>query len=341
MKAKNSYIVYFLTRSLFLGFGFSLLFNASGKDSYIGMALGLFIGLLFTYLYTYIIKCKNGKALKEIFSHHKIIGLITRILFLLVSILLLLYILVIYKIFVVSFLLVASPEIFVTVPFIILSVYAAFKSLKVIRRLAGSLLPISIIISIIIFTSLTGFFESTNFLPILDTKPIGIIKTAMIFGGLVAFPNILTLHFKSDTDGYIKIYIITALILIIYAICIVGVFGESLLTIFRFPEYMVLKQIKLFQFVEKIENVLSVVWIFDLLITTIMGIYSIKECLPEKRNKLYTIGILLVLIYVIDNFFAFNYVNELKIYSILPIISIVIPIVISLLVLYLTKMKKS
>lgn len=341
MRAKNSYIVYFLTKSLFLGFGLAILFDNAGKDTYIGIILGLFIGLLFTYFYSYIIKKKESQSLKDIFKNHKIIGPITRILLLLISIIITTYILVIYKIFVVSFLLVNSPELFVSIPFIILTVYCAFKGLKVIRRVSGSLLIISLIFFLIIFGSLFGFIETTNFMPILSSPPTSILKTALFFAGISAFPNILTLHFKGNIEGYTKMYILAAIVLIISTFLIEGVFGEILVNTFRFPEYMVLKQIKLFQLIEKVENILSVVWVFDLLIAMIMSIYSIKELMPEKKNKFTTILILIMMIYIIDNFFAFNYVNELKIYFILPYISVAIPIIIIILFLYLLHKPKN
>jgi len=341
MKAKNSYIVYFLTKSLFLGFGLATLFDNSGKDTYIGILLGLFIGLIFTYFYSYIIKKKDGEALKDIFKKHKIIGTITRILLIIVSIIIAMYILIIYKIFVVSFLLINSPELFVSIPFILLTTYCAFKGLKVIRRVSGSLLIISLIFFLIIFGSLFGFMETTNFLPILSTPPTGILKTALFFAGISTLPNILTLHFNGNIKGYTKMYILAAIILAISTFLIEGVFGEILVNTFRFPEYMVLKQIKLFQFIEKVENILSVVWIFDLLIAMIMSIYSIKELVPETKNKFTTILILIIMIYVIDNFFAFDYVNELRVYYILPYISLIIPIIIILLFLYLLHKPKN
>ncbi len=147
---KDSNITYFLTRSLLFISAFTLYF---------------LLGLIFTYFYSYILKKKGSKSLKEIFKNNKIIGFITRILLLITSIFILTYVLAVYKIFVVSFLLVSSPEIFISIPFIILATYCAFKGLKVIKRVAGSLLPISIILSIIIFCSLLGFMETTNFMP--------------------------------------------------------------------------------------------------------------------------------------------------------------------------------
>lgn len=340
MKTSSS-IIFFLTRSLFLGFGLSLLFLQTGKDSYLGAIIGLMIGLIFSSFYTYIIKHKNGKSLKEIFKTHKIIGTMTRFLLLFTSFILLIYVLVIYKIFVVSFLLVNTPSLFVTVPFIILATYCAFKGLKVISRVAGSLLPISILLCIFTFGSLAGYMETTNFLPILTVKPLNFISSLFTFAGISSLPNILSLHFHGNTKGYIKMYLLASLFLILTLISVNGVFGENLVSIFRFPEYMVLKQLKLFKFIEKVENILSIAWIFDLFVTASMSIYSIRELLPEKKNKLTTCIILAIIIYIIDKVFAFNYINELKIYYVLPYISLIIPVIIIIFMLYLVKRNNS
>lgn len=339
MKKKNTSIVYFLTRSMFLGFGLSLLFLKSSKDSYIGASIGILIGVLYTFFYAHIIKLKEKQELKDIFKKDRIIGFLSRILLLLASIIILIYVLVIYKIFVVSFLLVNSPELFVTIPFIILTTYCAFKGLTVTSRVASSLLPISLTLFLIIVLSLIGFVETTNFMPILTAKPLSMIETAITFAGISAMPNILTLHIKGDVKGYTRMYIFASITLVVTAFFIEGVLGEALVGVFRFPEYMMLKQIKLFGFIEKVENVLSVVWVFDLLIAAIMAIYSIKELVPEKNNKIITCGILILLIFTIDRFLAFDYVNELIIYYLLPKLSIILPFVVGLPLLYLVKKK--
>lgn len=341
MKTKNSCVVYFLTRNLFLGYGLSLLMDRSSKDSYIGAFLGIFIGLIIMAIYAHIIKIKGDASLKEVFKSHKVLGMATRVLFLIISLGILLYALVIYKLFVVSFLLVASPVIFVTIPLIGLAIYVAFKGLKGITRVAGALVPISVTISILIYLSLTGLLEITNFLPILTTKPMNIITTALAFAGISTLPNILTLHFRGDNKGMLKMYGLATGLIVVMAIYVNGVLGEALLNIFRFPEYMVLKQIKLFQFIEKMENVLSIIWIFDLFITISMGVYSVKELVPEKKNKITTIGILAVMMYVINRVFVFDYVNELRIYYILPYVALGVPLVIIGLLYILLSIKKN
>lgn len=341
MKAKNCNILFFLTRSLFLGFGLDMIFDCSGKDTWLGIILGALLGLGFTYLFSLINEKKKDIPLKELFKNHRLVGFFTRIFYLFVSILILVYILIIYKIFVVSFLLVSSPEIYVTIPFILLILYCAFKGIKVISRVANSLLPISILLIVIILFSLTGFIETTNFFPLLTMKPMGLFQTMIIYAGISTFPNVLMFQIRGESKGMMKMYLFSSLTLLLAAISINGVLGEALVQIFRFPEYMVLKQIKLFVFIEKVENILSVVWILDLFITGVMATYSIKELLPTKKSKIWTSLVILGLIYIIDNFFAFNYVNELKIYFILPYVSISISVIMIILMFYLIKRKKN
>lgn len=335
----NTNIVYFLTRSLFLGFGISLTFNKCGKDTYLAAILGMFLGLMITYLYSYIIKKKNHQTLNEIFKKKKALGILSKILIFLASLIILIYVLVIYKIFVVSFLLINTPEIYILIPFIILALYCAFKDLKVINRVASCLLPLSIILVIFSIFSLIGYFETINFLPILNIKPINFFGAVLTFAGISTFPNILTLHLNEDLKGYHKMYILACITLIFALISINGIFGENLVKIFRFPEYMVLKQLKILNFIEKVENILSIAWAFDLFMTAVMAIYSIKELVPKKKNKYTTTIILVITLYIVSKVFASNYVNELRIYYILPIISFIIPLIISIPLLFLVNKK--
>ncbi len=333
----NASIVYFLTRSFFLGYGISLILHQSGKDAYFGAILGVLLGLIITYFYNDIINNKKEKSLKYLYSKHKIIGKSANILMFIASYLILLYSLILYSVFVISFLLINSPVIYVIIPFLIIGFYLAFKSLKIISRVASILLPISIIFSIIAFLGLGSFFEVNNFLPILTNTPASFIKTAIYFAGISTFPNILTLHFHDDAKNNMKIYLIACIMIIMTCIAINGVFGEDLTKIFRFPEYMVLKQLQAFKFIEKVENIFSNIWIFDLFITMVMSIYSIKETIPPKNNKLITVLILIITVFFTNKVFVFDYVNELRLYYILPYLSLFLAISIAILFKYLIK----
>ena len=267
--------------------------------------------------------------------------MITKILFLVASIIILAYTLLTYKTFVSSFLLTTTPVFMIFLPWIILLIYAAFSGLPMIHKLASALFPISLVLSFLSIISVVGNFDFLNFLPILTTTPSSMLMCIISFAGISAFPGILTLHMNANIKNYAKFYLLAAVSIVIAILCINGVFGEVLVNVFRFPEYMVLKQVKLFDFIEKIENILSIAWAFDLFITSAFSIYSIKTLLPQKKNGLVAIVIVGIVAIVIDRFLDFNYIYELFLYYALPYISFGLAIIILLLFLYLIKKKTS
>lgn len=337
MKEKNNAITYFLTQSLFLGFGISLLFLECGKDAYIGAILGILIGFGLISIYSYLIKLKKNKSLKDILNQNKIIGIPTRIILLLISFILLIYITVIYKLFVSSFLLTKTPVLVSITPFLILAAYSAFTGLTNVKRVANSLLPFSIVLFLISVLSLIPYFEFDYFKPILTESTINVFKAAISFASISVFPNILTIHFDNNAKVK-KGYLITSIGIVITVIFINGIFGEYLANIFRFPEYMVLKQLKLLNFIEKFENVLAIPWILSLFITASMSIYSIKELVPKNKNKITTSIIITILIFLITKFFAFDYTLEVKLFYVLPYIATISIIITIILLFILIKM---
>ena len=207
----NAYIVYFLSRSLFLGFGISMIISFTGKDTYLPALIGICLGFIITYFYQSIITKKENQTLKDLYKKNKIIGYLAKSLMFISSIILVIYTTVLYIVFVVSFLLVNTPQLYIAIPFIIISIYCAFKGLKIINRVASSLLPISLVLTIFSFIGLTKEFELANFLPILSHTPLASLKTALAFAGISAFPNILTLHLKPNIKNYSKYYLLSSL----------------------------------------------------------------------------------------------------------------------------------
>lgn len=337
MKKDNAITIFFLTRSLFFGLGISLLCKYTNKDTYIGAIIGTLLGLIIILCYRYIIQNKKNKSLNEILNQNKIIGLIVRILFLAASIIILIYTLLTYKTFVSSFLLATTPVFMILIPWLILLIYCAWGGTPMINKLATSLFPFSIILSILSIFSIFGNFDYYNFLPILTTKPTSLFMSIIAFAGISTFPGILTLHLESNIKNYVKFYLLSAILVIITIICVNGIFGEVLVNVFRFPEYMILKQVILLDFIEKIENILSIAWAFDLFITSAFAIYSIKTLVPAKKNNFSTLIIIAIIAILIDKFFDFNYIYELFAYYALPYISFILPLIIIILLIYLLK----
>lgn len=340
MRKENCTITYFLTQSLFLGYGISLLFSNKGKDAYIGAILGAIIGFLIISIYNYLMEIKGDKKLIDIFQQNKLLGTITRIIFFLSSLILLLYFVLIYKAFVTSFLLIETPIIFPIIPFLGIGCLSAFKGMKNIRRVSNCLFPASIVLSIIIIISLYPSLNIDNFLPILSTGPGSILKHALTFAGISVFPNILNFQNNNKVKNIPLMYLLSCFIIINTIILVNGIFGENLASIFRFPEYMVLKQLKFLDFVEKVENILSISWFLSLFVSSSAAIYSIKETLPKKKNKQVTIIILVLLTLIVAKLFNVYHPTELTMYHILPLISFTIAVLIIIPLYFLIKKSK-
>ena len=131
---------------------------------------------------------------------------------------------------------------------------------------------------------------------------------------------------RNWTKDYIISYIITNIISLIICFAIVSILGRSLINMYSYPEYMVLKKIQISSFIENVENFISLLWLFDLYYLTS---YSIKKINGILTTKIGTV--LIFLITVIDSFVINNnYEYLLYIYKRVPYILyiLVIPILI-------------
>lgn len=341
MKKENAITLFFLTRSLFFGFGISLICKYTNKDTYIGAILGMILGLGIILLYRYIIKKKKNESLNQILQKNKVSGFITRLLIILASIFILIYTLIIYKTFVSNFLLITTPVYIFLIPWIILLIYCASNGLSMINKIASSLFPFSILLSVLAIFSIIGSFDIYNFLPILTTPLNNLLMTIITFAGISSFPAILSLHLNSNIKNYIKIYLLSASLIVFTILCINGVFGEILVNVFRFPEYMILKQVKMLDFIEKVENILSITWAFDLFITSSFSIYSIKTLVNHKNSNIITLLIVIFITILVAQVFDANYTYELFIYYSLPFISLFFSLSIILLLIFILRKKKN
>ena len=61
-----------------------------------------------------------------------------------------------------------------------------------------------------------------------------------------------------------------------------GVLKPSLLQVYSFPEYMVLKNIRIFGFIENIESFISSIWLFDVFIMVSLANKKLIELFNDQ-----------------------------------------------------------
>lgn len=308
---------YFITRSSAFGISFYILFKNVGKDAYFPVIVGTLLGIFIIYLYS-LIKNKTNNNIKDTLKN-TFLGKLYLFIFILFYLYLILIILVMLPVFVNTFYLTHTPKIIINLPFIILAIYLSYKNKDVLFNLSNILFYISLVFIIMFCLFITKYLDFKEFLPLLSYSKLSLFKCTLIYASITAVPQIITLDDTNIKDIY-KNYIYGSLsILAIFIVAIAGL-GDTLLKVYSYAEFVLLKQIKLFNFIENVENISSFIWYFDLFICLSALLNKLKENLPNKNNNISYITLLLIILYVSTFFIGKNYVYILSITYTYPII---------------------
>ncbi len=320
---QNFAVSYFLSRALFLGIGFSLIINKVKQDSILAFILGSIIGLFLTFLINKVIIYKGEKTIGELLKEMKFLGLILRIIFIIFGVSMIIEGIVFFELFASSFLLSQSPLWFISLPIIYLVLKLAKGGIKSAFRVALCLFPLSLILTFLSLFSLLGYASLDNILPILVSKPFAFFESSLYYASLSATPGILMLITQSKTSNH-KAYLLGSFTLIFKIFLIIGILGTTLASIYRFPEYVILKEIKILDFIEKIENIVGISWILDNFIFISISSLFLKEMLPEKFRKISFPSIILILFFISAMIIGKDYNYIVLIYYNLPIFLLII-----------------
>ena len=332
-------LTYFISRSSMFGIGFFLLFQRSGKDAWIAVILGSLLAIFVMYVYKYIKEYFQDKNIRDTLNKTKI-GQFYKIIFILFYFYLAIIIIILLPMFVNSFYLLYTPKILIIIPFLFLSIYITYKDKNTLEWLSTLLCVFSIVIITIYSLFLTKYIDFNNLLPIYTTKNINILLSSFIYASITSIPQILTINyhnsFKDDLKDYLLGTISTFFIIFIIIICL----GEPLIKIYSFPEYAVLKQIKILKFIENIENLSTFIWYFDLFITLSTITTNIKEIMPSKYNKIYFYLAMLIIVYIATFLIGSNYRYIITIFYTYPYILFIFFLIFVTLLIYIKKSKK-
>ncbi len=321
-KLENFSVNYFLTRALFLGIGFSAIIGLSKQDSVLAFLVGTIIGVLLIFLINKIQKYKGEKNLTDVLSEMKGLGFFLRIVLLLFGMVLLAEGLTFIQLFASSFFLIRTPIWFISLPLLLLILRISKNGIITTFRVSACLFPISALLTLLSLCALCGYAELNNISPLFVTETTSFIKSVFYYVSLSVSPSILMLVTnKSNSTGS---YLFGSFTLIAKMFLILAVVGPLLASIYRFPEYIILKEIKLLDFIEKIENIVALSWIFDVFIYLSMSSIFLRELLPKKK-KGFIHALILLGIYLLSVLFIGKYyTNELVIYYALPIFTAIV-----------------
>lgn len=331
---KNKF-AYFISKSSMFGLGYFLLCNLNNKNTYLSIILGSILGVIIIYIYNLI--HKYTKDLKNTLKKYTLGKIYNFILLLFYTYMLCATILTITT-FINSFYLIKTPKLLIIIPLLLISLYLTFKEKNVLINLGNLSYYFSLVIVIIFSFLLIPYGKITELLPIFNYKVINILNGSIIYASISSIPLILVNGYDTTFKETLKNYIVATLVNLTIVIGTTISLGNNLLNIYRFPEYAVLKQIKILDFVENIENISAFGWYAESFMVSSIILANIKESLPKKYNKsLLIISIIIILIPII--ILSNNYELLLRMFYIHPYILITFFIIFVSMIIYLRHYK--
>lgn len=296
-------IVYFITRAIFLGVGYSKIYELTGKDAWISMLLGFVLGIFFIYSYHKVGE-KTKFNLDTLWSKKNISSRIYQFIFLITYIFLIAYMSLTFTNFVKTYYLFNTP-ILVTLSLLFsICCYGAFKNENTILRTSSILFIISLVLMLINSFLLSSLVNTDNFLPVLTIDSLNIIKGSIIFLVCSSLPHILLIEHNISIKTKLYSYTFASLSIFIINFFVTSILGEYLITTYSYPEYMVLRRIKFLNFIENIENLASSVLYFDAIFLITLTFNKTKKLLKCPYKFL---GLIFILLFSMSYIFTNHY----------------------------------
>lgn len=289
MKTEYKFLNYFNMRSFFLGVGLSRILSSTKEMFFISIILGTILGII-------ILKLMNISIKKRMIN-----VLICSILFIMA--------LIILSNMISSMYLTEMPKFMVGIPIIIVILYTLKQQEKVIFKITNILIVINILFFVLSIIALIPYIKLINF-SYTDVHISNILLSSLEYAFLSTTPIIISKDEKFKDVSVIKTYVISSVTMSILFAITLGILGSNMASVYRYPEYIILKRITLFNNSANLENIICLYWIFDVLMFLITCSNRIKDIIGVKKASILIIGLLFI-----TGFFNSDYIYIIFIYK--------------------------
>ena len=340
----------------FLGMSDIMIIRKSSSEILFSMILGSIIGIIPILMY---LKINDTYPNLNIFE--KCIKLFGKKIGLIINILILISYILIFSIATRTIIIFATSKYLENTPYLLVGLFviiccfiASFNGIETLLRLAQVSFIITVITSIFIETTILGYIDINNIMPFLSSQnPIyNIISGALYFALTSSVLCFLLLSInknkvknnKNFNKTIIIFYMYSTLSLTIVMFFIISCFGRNLSSLFRYPEYMILKKIGFSSSELHLENFLAFRWTFyslALSCTSLYGIFfGINNYFKRKKiNKIIVIIIAFISI-ILGKTLLNSTTNTLSIMKNYYIPFLAIPIFLLLTIIFIKCIKK-
>ena len=313
------FITFFLSQVAFFPLVSSLMFKSSKQNIWISIIVGFILGLSILKLF---LKFQEKLVDTNIIEYNlkkfgKIFGNLIN--FIITSIVTLITISIFSK-FCIFINLNYLPDVSIIIlgiVFILIGVYAVKKGVQSIARTSQILGIISIILFICSILLNAYNFDFNNVLPIFENN-IGNVFISSIYYALSStipifllsiFSKNIVLEQEKYNKSLIWGYIISSVVIFIIMVTTLLILGKNLIISFEYPEYIAFKQIQYFHFIERLENIFSAIWIFNVFIFIAISIYFINEYIKKqfnlKKDSYIILGLIGIILILLTNIIIF------------------------------------
>ncbi len=284
----------FVLLSTTTGIGMVNIINISGKDAYFSVVVAAITGIIPLWFIMKINSKSYDKDINDIISSS--LGKGGIIFKILINIgVLFMGIVTMYSIsnFIISQFLSETSVLVIYIFLGVLVWIAVSKGIEVIARSGILFLSIMGILFIIAAGTLITQIDINNIKPILEkgfSNPF-IGGISLFLTNIVPILIILIIPRNNivDKDKYNKhlicFYLIGVVVCLITTFITITSLGENLAELYQYPEYIVLKNISLFGFLDRIENIISIQWIFRCFIMLCLVVYYISNSIKKNNNS--------------------------------------------------------
>ena len=336
-----SSILFFISETLFLSVGLSDILNKSLNDAIISGIIGIILSFIFLYL---ILKFNDYEKDLNIFGkldklYGKYIGNLISIILVILSILYFIYLLWSQNIYVQNKYLEETSSIITTLFFLLPVLYLVKKDMKVISKVSIAVFFVTILELLFSYLNLFNKIDLNNYLPIFNTKISNILISSIKYASysitpviflLVTPKNSINNPDKLNRNLYI-INLISGIKFIIVISFLIGIFGIDLSKLFYYPEYSLIKKINTLNFIQNVQNILTINSIYKLLISEVLSLFFIKTYFEYKNyNKIIFYIMIIISVILSVNLFSnstigYNFIKDyyIFIYTI-PILLLII-----------------
>ena len=299
------------------GMNLTYIFNTAGVDSYLCPLIAAIMGIpllfIFKCIFDYKPELTLGQKVNYIFGKH--MGCIINLLLISMAVIFSMTMYFNLSDFIVSQFLPETPTKIIGIVFGIAIIYLNFKGIETISRVGLILFVMTFILFLITEFGLYQTFDVSNIKPFLEFGISNPIKGAVHMLCVNYFPIflLLTIPKKQITDGEKLVkglsitYAISAILVFIIIFFMMGNLGIDLAKFYQYPEYIVLKRISLFNFLDRIENILSLQRLLKMFVYLVVLAFFISNTLkPHNKSKFISIITVAFLFLLAHNSFSNN-----------------------------------